>query len=259
MPRGDLTELRVIQLSDCHVSADRTALYRGLNAERNLVGLLPVIRRWQPDLVLLTGDVSEDASAASYGRVSALLDSLGAPVLALPGNHDDPAVMRRYFPRGPWAAPLFHGARGWQLVLLDSTAPGRIDGVLSRTHLQALKTGLQRSRSENVFLALHHQPVPVGSPWIDRYALDDAEWLFGLLDRDTRIRAIAFGHVHHAIGMERKGVKVLGAPSSVANSLPGCEKFTLDVAGPACRWLRLGAGGANETGILHATTSPQRD
>lgn len=254
MTRGDLTDLRIIQLSDCHVSADRSATYRGLSAERNLSGLLPAIRRWQPDLLLLTGDVSEDASAASYGRVAALLDSVGAPVLALPGNHDDPAVMRRYFPRGPWDAPLFHGARGWQLVLLDSTAPGRIDGMVSRSQLQALKSGLARSRSEHVLVALHHQPVPVGSPWIDRYALADAEWLLGLLDRDPRVHAILFGHVHHAIGVERNGIPLLGAPSSVANSLPGHDKFTLDVGGPACRWLRLGAGGGIETGILHAET-----
>lgn len=254
MTRGELTDLRIIQLSDCHVSADRSATYRGLNAERNLAGLLPVIRRWQPDLLLLTGDVSEDASPVSYGRVSALLDSIGAPVLALPGNHDDPAVMRRYFPRGPWDGPLFHGARGWQLALLDSTAPGRIDGVLSRSQLAALKQGLQRSSSDHLLIALHHQPAPVGSPWIDRYPLDDAEWLFGLLDREPRLRAILFGHVHHAIGVERNGIPLLGAPSSVANSLPGREKFTLDVGGPACRWLRLGAGGGIETGILHAET-----
>ncbi|MEJ2401812.1 MAG: metallophosphoesterase [Xanthomonadales bacterium] len=259
MSRNALTDLRIIQLSDCHVSADRSALYRGVNAERNLAGLLPAIRRWQPDLILLTGDVSEDASAPSYGRVAALLDSLGSPVLALPGNHDDAAVMRRYFPRGPWDAPLFHEARGWQLVLLDSAAPGRIDGVLSRSQLQALKTGLQRCRSEHILVGLHHQPVPVGSHWIDRYALDDAEWLFGLLDRDPRIRCITFGHVHQAIGLERNGALLLGAPSSVANSLPGREKFTLDVAGPACRWLRLGAGGRIETGILHADPARRRD
>ena len=259
MARGDLTDLRIIQLSDCHVAADRSALYRGLQAERNLVALLPAIRRWQPDLLLLTGDVSEDASAAAYGRVSALLDSVGAPVLALPGNHDDPAVMRGFFPRGPWDAPLFHGARGWQLVLLDSTGPGRIDGVLSRPHLQALKNGLQRSRSEHVLVALHHQPVPVGSPWIDRYALDEPEWLLGLLDRDARVRGIVFGHVHQAIGLERKGVLLLGAPSSVANSLPERDTFTLDVGGPACRWLRLSAEGCIETGILHSAGTRQRD
>ena len=255
MPRGALTDLRVVQLSDCHVAADPAAAYRGLDATRQLTGLLPAIRRWQPDLLLLTGDVSEDASAASYGRVSALLDSVGAPVLALPGNHDDPAVMRRYFPRGPWDGPLFHGARSWQFVLLDSTAPGRIDGVIPRGDLAKLKDGLRRSSAAHVLLALHHQPVPVGSPWIDKYALSDPEWLLTLLDAEPRLRALAWGHVHQDFEAERRGVRLLGAPSTVANSLPGRESFTLDVAGPACRWLRLAADGAVETGLLRSAAN----
>ena len=114
--------LRVLQLSDCHVSAGADADYRGQSADRNLASLLPEIRRWQPDFILLTGDVSEDGSAAAYGRVFAKLNSTGAPVLALPGNHDEPAVMRRYFPQGPWDAPLVRDAKGWKLVLLNSAA-----------------------------------------------------------------------------------------------------------------------------------------
>ena len=90
--------LRVIQVSDCHVPQNPRTPYRGLNADRNLISLLPAMRHWQPDLVLLTGDVSEDGSPASYGRVSAHLSTVGAPALALPGNHDDAAVMRRATP-----------------------------------------------------------------------------------------------------------------------------------------------------------------
>ena len=188
MNSGNLTDYKIVQISDCHVAADRRADYRGLNADRALASQLPVIRRWQPDLILASGDVSEDASPASYGRVAAALCSIVAPVLALPGNHDDPAVMRRYFQQGPWVGPLFSAARGWKLVLLDSTARGEIGGSLPRDHLAALKAGLKRSASEHIMVALHHQPVPVGSPWIDRYALKNPEWLLALLDRDPRVR-----------------------------------------------------------------------
>ena len=250
--KDSLNGYKIIQVSDCHVSAKRDADYRGSSADRGLAGLLPVMRKWQPDLVVLTGDVSEDASPSSYGRVSAWMDSVGAPVLALPGNHDDPAVMRRYFPRGPWAGPYFAPARGWQVVLLNSTAPGEIGGVISREHLAGLKEGLNRSRSEHVLLALHHQPIPVGSPWIDRYALKNPEWLLALLDRDPRVRCVTWGHVHQEFEAERGGVRMLGSPSSVANSIPGKQKFTLDVAGPAVRWFRLAPDGAFDTGLLRA-------
>lgn len=244
------TAFKLVQVTDCHVSADANAGYRGLNADRALASLLPAIRHWQPDLVLLTGDVAEDASLAAYGRVSAALGSLGAPVVALPGNHDDPAVMSRYFPMGPWNGPLFRSARGWQLVLLDSTTPGQVHGSVSPQQLDALRRNLARSRAEHLLLALHHQPVPVNSPWIDRYALRQPEGLLELLDNEPRLRCVTWGHIHHAWESARNGVPYLGSPSSVANSLPGREKFTPDVSGPACRRFTLYPNGHFETGLI---------
>jgi Icc protein len=244
--------LRIIQISDCHVASDPAADYRGQNADRNLASLLPAIRRWQPELVLLSGDVSEDGSAASYGRVSAMLNSTGAPVLALPGNHDVPRIMRRYFPLGPWGAPYTRQTKSWQLILLDSSEEEMISGVLSADHLRRLDQNLRRSSAEHVLLALHHQPVTVHSPWIDRYSLEEPAALFRILDRDERIRCICWGHVHQEFQSEREGVLLLGSPSSVANSLPDKKKFTLDLAGPACRWLELHSNGKVETGCLRA-------
>lgn len=252
MNAGSLTKLKLVQVSDCHVSADPGADYRGLNASRSLERLLPAIREFQPDLILLTGDVSEDASPAAYGRVSAMLCTLGAPVLALPGNHDDPGVMARFFPDGPWDAPLFRVARGWQLVLLDSTRRDVIGGIFPDGHLDGFQRGLERSRSDHVLVALHHQPIEVGSPWIDKYALHEPGPFLDVLRKEPRIRCVTWGHVHQDFSSEWCGMKMLGSPSSVANGLPGREKFTLDVAGPACRWMVLDRDGGIETGLLRA-------
>jgi len=212
----------------------------------------PAIRGWQPDLVLLTGDVSEDASAASYGRVSAQLSTAGAPVLALPGNHDDPTVMRRYFPLGPWGAPHVYERRNWQLVLLDSTEPGCVHGEFSGAVLAQLEQCLRRASARHVFIALHHQPVPVESLWIDRYALQRADAFWSVVDRFPQVRCVAWGHVHQDFHAVRGEVALLGSPSTAANSLPVRETFTLDIGGPAVRWLELGVDGALETGLLRA-------
>ena len=247
-----LTNLKLVQISDCHVSSDPDTAYRGLNAGRSLKSLLPAIRLFQPDLVLLTGDVSEDASPVSYARVAALIGSIGAPVLALPGNHDDPEVMKKYFPDGPWNGPLFRAAKSWQLVLLDSTARNEISGIFAPGQLELLDSGLSRCTSDHVLVALHHQPVEVGSPWIDKYMVREPEPLMFLLDNDRRVRCLAWGHVHQDFSRKRGGIQLLGSPSSVANSIPGREKFTLDVAGPACRWLMLDRDGGVETGLIRA-------
>jgi Icc protein len=252
MTRPSSGLLRVIQVSDCHLSRDPKTPYRGQNADRNLSSLLPAIRRWQPDLLLLTGDVSEDASAAAYGRVAAQLSTAGAPVLALPGNHDDPALMRRYFPLGPWDGPHTYTSRNWLLVLLDSTEPGCVAGAFSDSYLEQLERFLRKGPDQHVLLALHHQPVPVNSQWIDRYGLEPAEAFWDLIDRHPRVRCITWGHVHQDFEALHRTVTLLGSPSSVANSLPVRETFTLDLGGPACRWLELSSKGTIETGLLRA-------
>ena len=247
--------LKLIQISDCHVSAQRGAGYRGQNPDRNLDSVLQAARAWDPDLVLVTGDVSEDASAASYVRVAVMLGTFGAPLLVLPGNHDDPNVMCRHFRNGPWGGPCVIVKGDWLLVLLDSTAPGKISGVLSQQELERLDQQLRSSDAKFILIALHHQPVPVGTPWIDKYALEDPQRLLHYIDRDRRIRCISWGHIHHDFQGVRNGVTLLGAPSAVANSLPRTEKFTLDLEGPSCRWLELGSDGKVETGLLRPSQS----
>ena len=252
MNAGNITSLKVVQVSDCHVSSDPDDDYRGFRAGRMLESLLPALRQFQPDLLLLTGDVSEDASPESYGRVSAMMCSIGAPVLALPGNHDVPETMARFFPNGPWGGPKFHSEKGWQLVLLDSTRPNEIAGRFPEGQLDGLREGLARSEAAHILVALHHQPVEVGSPWIDKYALQEPKSLLDIIEQDSRVRCVTWGHVHQEFSATLGGVHLLGSPSTVANSIPGREKFTPDATGPACRWLVLGSGGSVETGLLRA-------
>lgn len=242
--------LRVLQVSDCHVSADAAAHYRGHSADRNLKKLLPVMRAWDPDLVLLTGDVSEDGSAAAYARVAVMLGTIGSPVLALPGNHDDPETMKEHFGQGPWNGPLAVEMGRWLMVLLDSTERNRVSGALSQQALERFDELLRGSTAEFVLVALHHQPVPVDSPWIDRYALENPELFLHFIAREPRVRCVAWGHIHQDFQAELNGTRLLGSPSTVANSLPKTPRFTLDMGGPSCRWLELGADGTVETGVL---------
>lgn len=244
--------LRLVQISDCHVSADPDASYRGQNADSGLKSLLPAVSSFGPDYLLLSGDISEDASPESYRRVAGRVTGLAAPALALPGNHDDPRVMASFFPKGPWRGPLFLETAGWLLVLLDSTEKDRIDGVIGEAGLAALRKGLSARPAHHVLVALHHQPLAVGSPWIDKYALQAGDALLGCLAADGRVRCVLWGHVHQDFRAEREGMILLGAPSTVANGQPGREKFTLDELGPACRWLQLGPDGEVDTGLLRA-------
>jgi Icc protein len=244
--------LRVVQLSDCHLSASMQTPYRGQNADAGLQSLLAAISGWQPDLVLVTGDLSEDASAASYRRLADYLHTLAVPVYALPGNHDDDEVMRRHFPNGPWSGTLFCQLGAWGMVMLRSAVAGRVDGLLDAADVSAAGRWVSARGGLPVLLALHHQPVPVGSPWIDRYGLQSPQALLQLIEHCPQVRCVVWGHVHQACGHGLGQAQLLGCPSTAANSLPGTCEFRLDPAGPACRWLELHPRGELATGLLFA-------
>ncbi len=238
----------LLQLSDCHLSADPAAAYRGQNADANLARLLPACRLLAPDGVVLSGDIAEDGSSQAYERAAALIDGLAPRTAWIPGNHDERSVMAEVF----WAVGFEAGPTlewgGWQIVLLDSAVPHRPEGRLDEARLAPLAR-LDEERPALVFV--HHQPVPVDSPWIDKYPLVEPEQLWARLNSDF-VRCVAFGHVHQTFSGENNGIACLSAPSTVANSQPGMARFTHDPTGPKARWFRLRPDGRWLSGIVSA-------
>ena len=240
--------VRLVQITDCHVTEATGKTYRGEDPREGLAAVIDAAIAWGPDLVLATGDLSEDASEASYRHLAEAFARIPAPVLATPGNHDDGARLARHFPHSAIDAPLAFEDH-WQLLLLGSAKPGLVGGRFEAEQLDALEA-LLAGDDRPALVALHHQPWPVGSPWIDRWALESPEAFHDLLARHPRVRLVLWGHVHQAVRIEQGQLVGLGAPSSVSNSLPGQERFTVDPAGPACRWLELAPDGGFETGLL---------
>jgi Icc protein len=253
-PNPDLP-FRLIQITDCHISADSSVLYRDRDPVSGLTRIVQTAAEWKPDLVLATGDMSEDGSDDSYRTIFGILDHMGSPVLGLPGNHDDCTVMQNHCPDGPWVGAHAASKGNWTIILLNSTEPEEIEGSFGEQTLESLRDILEQTVSSHVLLALHHQPVPVGAPWIDRYALRSPEQFWNVVDQAPQVRCVVWGHIHQDFRSRRKGMMLLGAPSTVANSLPGTQRLELDPGGPACRWIELYADGAVKEGILYAKAS----
>jgi Icc protein len=248
------SKVKIIQLSDCHISADPDAVYRGINPREMLRALLPAVRSWGPELVLITGDLAEDASEGAYAFLRQELDRIEAPVLTIPGNHDDAGLQSEAFADTPVLDPLSRISGGWKLVLLNSAVAGRIAGELTERMLAGLRAELETAETP-VLVAVHHQPVPTASPWIDRYPLEQPERFWSVVDAQPLVRAVIWGHIHHDYRARRGGVDLLGAPSTAANSRPESGAFVADGAGPACRWINLEPDGGLDCGLLRPAGS----
>ena len=91
---------RIVHLSDLHFGA----LVPGL-----LAPLARQVKALSPDLIVVSGDLTQRARAGQFAQARAFLDGLGAPVLAVPGNHDLPL----HRPLTRLLRPFHAWDRGW--------------------------------------------------------------------------------------------------------------------------------------------------
>lgn len=238
MPRSMPT--RLLQVSDCHLARDPAASYRDQNADANLDRLMEPARCWAPDLLVLTGDLSEDASVESYCRIRDWAGGIGCPVAWIPGNHDDRTVMGPIFDEAGFRAGPIIDAGDWQLVLLDSAWPDDPGGELDDARLKGLDE-LAGDRPTGIFV--HHQPTAVGAAWIDKVGMREADRLWTRIGKLPSARFIAFGHVHQRFRQQVDGVECLACPSTAANSLPATARFTPGETTPMARWFVLNEAG----------------
>lgn len=225
---------------------------RGVNTDETLVATLhhALADPRRPDLILATGDLVQDETRAGYDRFSELTGNLGMPVYCLPGNHDDPRIMRDVLSRAPfqYCGVARHG--DWCLVMLNTWAPNDDGGVLAPGELERLERTLAGDGPAHCLVALHHQPVPMGSRWLDSVALRNADEFLAICDRSSRVRGILWGHVHQASDRERRGVRLMSTPSTCAQFTPASDKFALDTRPAGYRWLDLHPDGSIGTSVV---------
>lgn len=242
--------LCVVQLTDSHLYAVAGRTLLGLDTADSLRRVVELAGAQQPriDLLLASGDLSQDGSPASYQRFAALTAPLAAPARWVAGNHDDPQVLAQVC-AGSDRLQRVTDLGNWRLIVLDSSVPGSVHGWLDEAQLQQLAAALESAGERHLLLCLHHHPLPVGCRWLDPIGLRNAEALFALTDRHANLRAILWGHVHQAFDAERNGVRLLAAPSTCVQFATGSDEFRISDELPGYRWLRLHADGRLETGI----------
>ncbi|VEB40764.1 3',5'-cyclic adenosine monophosphate phosphodiesterase CpdA [Chromobacterium violaceum] len=134
-------KMRIAQLTDLHLFADRQGRLLGRDTHAALDRVLAALRTAEGvEAVLLTGDVSQDESEASYHLAAEALAALGVPVHWIAGNHDDRAAMARVFAGYTFLRPLETLALGgWTFIGVDSCVAGQDGGRLSDAGLDRLR------------------------------------------------------------------------------------------------------------------------
>jgi 3',5'-cyclic AMP phosphodiesterase CpdA len=253
--------LRILHLSDTHLYGDERLQYGLVDTLGALDRVLSRAAELDSiDLVVASGDLSDDGSVESYRRLASRLEpwaaSRDAKVVYAMGNHD--------------LAPGFEevlGARerstevaGFRVVTIDTTVPGAGYGFVDTDRLRRLRDALAEPVTNGTILVLHHPPVPPTTGLFEALRYVDPEPLLEVC-AESDVRLILAGHYHHAlITSAGKGeIPVVVAPA-VANTTDvltprGRERA---VRGSGFAYIRLPVAGAGAA-RAHIVTAPAPD
>jgi len=243
---------RIVQLTDTHIYADAAARFDGVDTRASLRAVLAHLHAGPPyDLLVLSGDLSMDGSRASYAWLAEALAEESVPVVALPGNHDDPACWAAADGTGFTPTPTLLTRGNWRLLMLDTHIDGVAHGALGPGQLAWLERTLAaRPAGCCDVLFLHHPPLAIDSPWIDAMGLRDAAAFWQVLAAAPRPVACIAGHVHQTFDRRHAGVRVLTTPSTCVQFQPRSAHYAVDARAPGYRVLELCADGRFATEIV---------
>lgn len=211
----------IAQLTDIHIGFDPEARPEELNRTRFRAALARVFETPNvPDLLVLSGDLTDHGDPESFEKIAALLSEVPCPILPLVGNHDTREELLRAFPACPQADGFVHYVverGGLAIVCLDTLEPGRHGGAFCAARRDWLRARLDELPDRPVLIFMHHPPVVSGIDWMD--PAPDADWIAlfaqSIAGHEDHIVAIHCGHLHRPLATRFRGIP-LGVTPSVA-------------------------------------------
>jgi len=152
----------LVHLSDLHFGRIDPAL---------LQPLIDQVARIAPDLVVVSGDLTQRARSAQFQQARAFLDALSAPRLVVPGNHDVPLF-------NLWAR-MFHPLEKYRRYISDDLEPCFADdeivvlglnsarsltiknGRINTRQLEYVRSRLLRLPPDRTRVVVTHHPLDV--------------------------------------------------------------------------------------------------
>ena len=181
----------IAHISDLHIS-DSTF------DEEIFINAVTEINNLQPDMVILTGDITEHGYYKEFQQATRYLEMFEAPLFAVPGNHDARNLGYQTFEE-------LIGEKSWKLTMddnftvigLDSSIPDENRGHIGTPQHMWLDHQLDECVINENFsiIVLHHHVVPIPQTGRERNVLSDAGDILKTLTTHE-VDLVLSGHKH---------------------------------------------------------------
>lgn len=194
--------MRIAHISDLHFGHHDPFLAAGLAAD---------IAGQKADLVVASGDFTQRGTAAEFEQARRFLDTIAAPIFAVPGNHDLPAInlFRRFLdPYGLYRQFIarnlepFDEIGGVALAGLKTARRARFGtnwshGSISREQLERLDARFAESSPNALRIVVAHHPLlrPEVEPEIGMRPVANADRALAAFEK-IGVSVVLSGHFH---------------------------------------------------------------
>jgi predicted phosphodiesterase len=152
----------LLQLSDSHFGTEQAPVVQALET---------LVQQQRPDLLVLSGDITQRATRRQFAAARAFTNRLGAPLLAIPGNHDIPLFdlgQRLFHPYARYCEAFgnvlepTHASRGLLVQCVNTTRWYRHkDGTVSSAQIERVASRLRTAQPSQLRVVVVHHPIAV--------------------------------------------------------------------------------------------------
>ena len=240
----------VLHITDNHLFENSKEEKFGVNSRTSLRQVLEAATaQRQPDLIVNTGDIASDSTAAIYQLFRSMVaETIECPVMATPGNHDLAQ------PFDQCLSSVSNDLNGWRIVAVDTHMDDAVGGFVDIDRLDKLNEELS-SHTQPTLVIGHHPAQAIGCDWIDAHGVLNGDQLLATLAKHSHVKGYLSGHVHQKFDGQSLGLKLMSTPSTCWQFAEGSSSFSVDELPPGWRWLALQANGTIESTVYRLEES----
>lgn len=212
--------MHIVQLSDLHVGSQFLPEKFGM--------LLSEINAMEPDVIIVTGDLTNEGLLKEYEECKSLLSQLAAKkIITISGNHDyrntGYLLFKRYFPPQP-----INELGEVVLITVGTARPDRNEGEVGYRQNLWLEKTLQKYQDRVKIVAMHHHLIAIPDTGSDQLTVVDAGDVLRTILK-TNVDLVLCGHKHRPWMWEFGGLTVLNAGTATSERVRGLFENTYNI------------------------------
>ncbi len=212
-----MSSYTVAQISDLHCGSPH---FVPSLLDRALVE----INELEPDLVIVSGDLTGDGLRAEFEQAREYLDRVRCDhMLVIPGNHDSRNVGYVHFEELFGERRSEVHSNGVSVVAVDSTEPDLDHGVIGRGRYEWIEQRFGANEAWLRIFVLHHHLLPIPGTGRERNVVHDAGDTLECLQR-ADVHLVLSGHKHVPYAWRLEDLFVVNAGTVSTTRLRGKTK-----------------------------------